>query len=108
MDDTENPASTLASHAPSQVDKQDEMHTTLELQQDFEPKNRTKNYKWDKTDHEWLMEHCSEDVDIKTQYEKFCEFAKNKSTCEPSFRTFEGYFKRWRVDCNQLYRQGFY
>ena len=80
------------------------MHTTLELQQDFEPKNRTKNYKWDKTDHEWLMEHCSEDVDIKTQYEKFCEYAKNKSTCEPSFRTFEGYFKRWRVDCNQLYR----
>ena len=50
------------------------------------------------------MEHCAEDVDIKTQYQKFCDFVKNKSTCEPSFRTFEGYFKRWRVDCCQLYR----
>ena len=105
-DDIENPASSLvASLAPSQVVNQDEVKATPEVQQDFEPKNRRKNYKWDKTDHEWLMEHCAEDVDIKTQYKKFCDFVKNKcSTCEPSFRTFEGYFKRWRVDCNQLYR----
>ena len=91
--------------APSQVDTQDEMDATPEVQLDFEPKNRRKNYKWDnKTDHEGLMEHCAEDVDIKTQYEKICDFVKNKSTCKPSIRTIEGYFKRWRVDWNQLYR----
>ena len=68
MDDTENPASTLASHAPSQVDKQDEMHTTLEVQQDFEPKNRRKNYKWDKTDHEWLMDIAHQITRIRLEF----------------------------------------
>ena len=82
---TSRPASLLASLAPSQVDTQDEVDATPEVQQDFEPKNRRKNYKWDKTDNEWLMEHCAKDLDIKTQYEKFCDFVKNKSTCEPSF-----------------------
>ena len=40
-DDIKNPASSLAaSFVPSQVDNQDEVDATPEVQLDFEPKNR--------------------------------------------------------------------
>ena len=46
MNDDINPASSLLASLPtSQVDIQDEADTPPEVQQDFEPKNRRKNYK---------------------------------------------------------------